>query len=117
VRGLRIRIDHRTDLVEYKHEALALVLAPADLVLDEARAAALRVTGVEHEEDDVGLFDDLVQLPDVVPAHLLERLRARRRVFREHAGGGGGLRCSGVREGRNRRLDGHRRVRPGLGLR
>src|ERR1700679_739858 len=56
----------RTDFVEHKNETLALRFAPAYLFLYQSTTAPSWVTGIEHEEDDVGLVDDFVQHADVV---------------------------------------------------
>jgi hypothetical protein len=49
----------RTYFVEYKHEALSLRFAPAQLLFYQPAATPSRIACVENEEDDVGLIDDL----------------------------------------------------------
>lgn len=49
-----------TYFVQYEDEFFALVLSPPHFLFDQAAPAALGVPCVEHQDDDVGLFDDLV---------------------------------------------------------
>jgi hypothetical protein len=89
--SLRYNIRSNIDDLQMKREelglhteTLALRFVPAYLFLYQSATAPSRVTRIEHEEDDVGLFDDFVQHADVVFPLLFLRLvgSCRRRVGR-----------------------------------
>ena len=61
----------RTDFVEHKNETLALHFAPPYLFLYQSATAPSWITCIEHEEDGVGLIDNVVQHADVASPLLL----------------------------------------------
>ena len=102
----------RTDFVQDENELLAFRLAPPDLLFHEPAPAALRISRIENEDDDVALVDDLVQRADVEPAQLLLRFLLRPGGGRVVELGGRvcGRGCGEEGEGGERRLGRHRRV-------